>query len=87
MGVIRRVLVKYHNVSKTTERSVRKVVKLFNVKEGTWKDDMNLVKEKLAAFGIYVFLDTKAEDPDVQQSELEEDTHGTSTANNPQMKS
>ena len=38
-------------------------------------------------FIIYVFLDTKAEDPDVQQSELEEDTHGTSTANNPQMKS
>ena len=75
-GVIRRVLVKYHNASentsRTTDRSVRRVVKLFNVEEGTWKDDMHIVKEKLAAVGIDVFMDTQTPAPDVQQSELED---------------
>ena len=57
-GVIRRVEIKYFNASEEaprfTDRSVRQVIKLFHVDEGTWKDDMDQVAKLLDEVGISV---------------------------------
>ena len=50
-GVIRRATVKYQNSAETepreTDRAARKLVKLFNIDDTTWKDDMNEVEKIL----------------------------------------
>ena len=50
-GIIRRVIIKYHNASedcsRTTDRAIRSIVKLFNVDEGSWRQDMDKVQKLL----------------------------------------
>ena len=42
--VVRKVVIKYQNanenVSRTTERAARKIIKLFHIDDTTWRDDM-----------------------------------------------
>ena len=60
-GIIRRVVIRYNNAEENlprfTDRSVRSVVKLFNVDEETWKDDMKRVQKMLAAVDASVHLE------------------------------
>ena len=60
---IRRVTIRYFNASEDqprfTDRSVRAIVKLFNVEDGSWLDDMAMVQQKLASCGIIVFLENE----------------------------
>ena len=45
-GIIRRVDIEYHDLEgtlQTTDRSVRSVVKLFNLEDGFWRADMDAV--------------------------------------------
>ena len=60
-GIIRRVVIRYNNaeenVFRFTDRSVRSVVKLFNVDEETWKDDMKRVQKLLADVDASVLLE------------------------------
>ena len=60
-GKIRRVTIRYFNASEEqprfTDRSVRAIVKLFNVEDSSWLDDMAMVQKKLASCGIDVFLE------------------------------
>ena len=43
-GLIRRIEIKYFNASENfprfTDQIIRSVIKLFNISEGTWSDDM-----------------------------------------------
>ena len=45
--VVRKVVIKYQNanenVSRTTERATRKIIKLFHIDDTTWRDDMEEV--------------------------------------------
>ena len=45
--VVRKVVIKYQNanenVSRTTERAARKIIKLFHIDDTTWRDDMEEV--------------------------------------------
>ena len=60
-GIIRRVTVRYCNASEDqprfTDRSIRSLVKLFNVEDGGWREDMEKIRKKLAVCGIAIFLD------------------------------
>ena len=60
-GVIRRFVIRYVNSNESTarftDRSARKVVRLFSLEEGNWHQDMELVKERLNRQGIEVDLD------------------------------
>ena len=57
-GVVRRVSVRYQNSGeahhRTTDRSVRKIVRLFNVEDGSWRQDMDSVQRKLSHAGVDV---------------------------------
>ena len=59
-GVIRRVNVRYHNANedqpRVTDRCVRSIVRLFNIDEGSWKDDMLQVQKKLASLNLRLKL-------------------------------
>ena len=54
-GLIRRVLVRYFNATEDqpryTDRAVRSIVKLFDLENTTWRDDMDLVQKMLDALG------------------------------------
>ena len=68
-GIIRRVSIKYHNASEDiprfTDRSVRSVVKLFNVDEGTWKTDMAQVQKLLNDCGADIQLESSGEEESI----------------------
>ena len=55
-GLIRRIEIKYFNASENfpryTDRSIRSVIKLFNINEGTWRDDMTTVAEIAKTCGL-----------------------------------
>ena len=63
--IIRRVDIRYHNsnegASRTTDRSVRGVVKLFNVDEASWKQDMDSIQTLLQQCGINAVVEEVAE--------------------------
>ena len=65
--VIRRVEIRYQNAGedfpRTTDRSVRTVVRLFNVDDGGWKEDKMRVQKQLKEAGINVELDTGSDTP------------------------
>ena len=63
-GVIRRAKIKYFNSTESsprfTDRSIRKMVKLFHLEDGKWRDDMDLVKKKLEESGHKVVYEESA---------------------------
>ena len=65
-GLIRRIEIKYFNASENfprfTDRSIRSVIKLFNINEGTWKDDMETVAKIATTCGLSAELDTPSGD-------------------------
>ena len=79
--IIRRVTVKYTNPTEEaprfTDRSVRSVVKLFSLEDGTWQDEMEKVKRMLAELGDDVTV-TSSKDYDVDV--LAEGTSNDNTA-------
>ena len=71
-GKIRRVEIRYYNESESnddctkttprfTDRSVRAIIKLFNIDEGTWKDDMKQVARIAKTCGLETNLDETLE--------------------------
>ena len=60
-GLIRRVTIRYHNssenCSRTTDRSIRSVVRLFNVDEGSWRHDMDQIQKILGQAGFQVAVE------------------------------
>jgi len=65
-GEIRRVEILYHNASescsRTTDRSIRSVVKLFNPDDGSWKQDMDKVEQMLRNCGVPVTVEAHSEE-------------------------
>ena len=59
-GIIRRVKIRYFNSGESTarfiDRSIRKVVRLFNVDETSWHDDIEKVQAKLKENNVHVDL-------------------------------
>ena len=70
-GVIRRVNVRYHNANedqpRVTDRCVRSIVRLFNIDEGSWKDDMLQVQKKLASLNIEVEVANDTPNDDIEE--------------------
>ena len=75
-GLVRRVEIRYHNPSESnadcskttprfTDRSVRSVIKLFNIDEGTWKDDMDKVARVAKACGLDITMETTDDDREI----------------------
>ena len=77
-GIIRSITILYHNASentsRTTIRAVRSVVKLFNVEEGSWKEDMDKVKAILENHNIPIIHEASATAPTTATSPSPEDT-------------
>eukprot|EP00092_Neocalanus_flemingeri_P018101 GFUD01019591.1.p1 GENE.GFUD01019591.1~~GFUD01019591.1.p1 ORF type:complete len:2548 (-),score=673.50 GFUD01019591.1:927-8570(-) len=84
-GIIRRVNVKYHNPTETeprfTDRSVRKIVRLFNVEDGSWKEDMMKVQAKLSSVGIDVYHEEEVVDESPAAGPEAEDVDVTAASN------
>ena len=62
-GLIREAKIRYcnpsENVSRYTTRSVRTIVRLFNVLDSNWRDDMEEVRKMLKAKNIEVVIETE----------------------------
>ena len=61
-----RIEIKYFNASEKfphfTDRSIRSVIKLFNISEGTWRDDMETVAKIATTCGLSAELGTPSGD-------------------------
>ena len=77
-GVIRRATVKYFNSTESsprfTDRSIRKIVKLFNLDDGNWQADMDMVKKNLDEAGFKVRYEVVSDDTEVEEETLSVDS-------------
>ena len=81
-GVIRRVSIKYFNASESsprfTDRSIRKIVKLFNVEDGSWRDDMENIQQLLKELSIDIDVSETAP-PNTEDQEVSDEVFEDST--------
>ena len=73
-GVIRRATVKYFNSTESsprfTDRSIRKIIKLFNLDDGNWQANMDMVKKNLDEVGFKVRYEVVSDDTEVEEQTL-----------------
>ena len=76
-GLIREAAIKYCNASEQipryTTRAVRSLVRLFNVMDGHWRQDMEEVQKMLRQLDVQVVIEEQAE-PELNCDHLVDDT-------------